>query len=204
MIGTLSTLQTSDCPALSVTTAFSRRNFSRDIATEISQDSDVKATPLERHAALPPLEYVLTILVVWGAMRFVGSFLDELGKAVGQSFATKLSSWSKRSREPERTVIFALSFELPAGGSLDGFILAPAAELESAIDSALSASEQLAEIAGVQNEFCIFPDIKRAVFFLHGSVWRLGWWTDGERTILTEWFRENPPDITGILGNSES
>lgn len=204
LLDALSRLPTSDTPSLSVTTLFSRRNFTRDVAAAIVQDFDGMATPIERQAALPPLEYILVIPVLWGATRFVGSFLDELGKAVGQSFASKISSWSKRSKDPERTAVFALSFELPDGGMIDGFILALPVELESSVDSALSASEQLAEIAGVQNEFCIFPNMKRAAYFLHGSVWRLGWWTDGEQTVLTEWFRSNPPDITGVIGNPES
>lgn len=77
-------------PALSMSLKFDRQNFEPDVVQWIERDSNDLAHPVEQWSELPPLVFVLSIVVGWGAKRFLGSFLDELGRAAGISLASKL------------------------------------------------------------------------------------------------------------------
>ena len=190
-----------ESPALSVQIQYDRRNFIPDMAEFIERDSAGLATPVERQSELPPLAYAIVIPVAWGVGRFLGSFLDQLGKAAGQAVADKIASWSKRSRRPERTAVLKLDFQLPDNAHICGFTFAKPDEISAQVQSLVHASEELAVIAGIQNEHGTFPGMKLAAFFLEDGLWRLGWWTDGEMVIVTTWFNENQPDIEEVLGH---
>ena len=191
-----------DTPDLSVVLEYDRRNFDTKNEEFIASDSGGIASPLERWAALPPLEFVLTIAVTWLGVRFVGSLVDQLGETVYRALARKIASWAQRSKDPLRTVVFRLEFEYPSGARLCGFVLAPPNEVESAIGDALESLNDLAAIAGLQGEEDLLPSMKKAAFFLNSGEWSLGWWTDGETVFRTEWFEANPPDIRGVLGGA--
>ena len=193
-------LPVASTPDLSLKLTYDRRNFTPEVAAAIEAESDGLASPVERWAELPPIEYSLVIPVVWGATQFMGSFLKELGRAAGAGLAARIGAWTKRSRQPDRTVVFTLDFELPDGGHVCGFALAPPDDVEVAVDNALLAVEDLAAIAGAVAQLGMLPDVKQAAYFLDGDHWHLGWWSDGERVIRTPWFEANPPDIQGVLG----
>ena len=187
-------------PELSIELNYTPRNFDEDVAREIIEDCGDIARPDERWAELPPLEFAILIPVVWGAAKFAGSLLGALGQATGEALVAKMGSWARRSKQPNRTVIFALKFQLPDGANVCGYVLASPDNFESAIGSVLEASEELAVIAGLQNQTKVFPAMKDAAFFFDEGQWHLGWWTDGESVFCTAWFEGNPPDIDGVLG----
>jgi hypothetical protein len=130
----------------------------------------------------------------------MGAFLDQLGKAAGEALASKIASWTRRSKKPDRVAIFVLDFELSPRSHLCGYVLAPATELESAVNDAMQAAEQLASIAGVAKERDLFPNMKQSAFYFVEGSWNLAWWTDGDAVFRTDWFEQNPPDIRGVLG----
>ena len=201
---TLDDLPEVSSPELSIRLNYTPRNFDQEIAREILEECGDIADPHERWAELPPLEFVLLIPVVWSAGKFFGSFLSALGKAAGDALAAKISSWARKSKHPSRTIIFALQFELPDGSNICGYVLSTSEQLRVSIDTVLEMSEELAVVAGLQNEMTIFPNLKEAAFFLADGKWHLGWWTDGERVFHTAWLDTNPPDIDGVLGRNES
>lgn len=196
----ISQLPESDCPDISVELTYSRRNFDQGYGAIIESESNGVAKPVERQSALPPLEFALLIPVIWGASKFLGAFLSKLGEAAFEGLSAKMASWSKRSKDPNRTVVFQLVFRLSDGNEVCGFVLAPPDMVEYAVEEALVASGDLATIAGLLQEQQLLPDMKKAAFFLDGNTWQLGWWTDGSETIITEWFLNFNPDIEGILG----
>ena len=203
-LGPTNALPPATAPELALRILYDRRNFRSAVADVIEEESGGLAVPLERHAELPPLEYVVAIPVVWGAARFFGAFFDELGRVAGQGLSTRIASWTGESKDPSRTSVLKLDFELPDGAHLTGFVFAAPGEIEPAVDDLLGAAEGLATIAGLQRDSAILPGMKLAACFLHEGEWQLGWWTDGDRVIVTNWFTENPPDVQGVLGHMPS
>ena len=191
-------------PDLSISIMYEPRNFEDHVAQTIQDDLGDKAHPVERWAQLPPLEFAILIPVVWGAIRFAGAFLDELGRSLGAEIGARIATWSRRSKQPSRTVVFSLRFEIHDGSSINGFVLASSGNVELAVNSALDASEELATIAGIQRQANVLPSMKESAFFLEDGRWHLGWWTDGESVFHTRWFAENQPDVDGVLGHGEA
>ena len=200
MLDATTALPSAAAPDLAVRILYDRRNFDPGVADVIEEESGGLAFPLERQSEFPPLEYVIAIPVVWGAVRFFGAFFDELGRAAGQGLSTKIASWTGESKDPSRTSVLKLDFELPHGAHLAGFVFAARGEIEPAVDDLLGAAEGLATIAGLQKDSGVLPGMKLAAYFLDEGEWELGWWTDGDSVIITNWFKENPPDVEGVLG----
>ena len=87
-------------PELSFKLHYEPRNFEDDVSSEIRRDCGEFAVPVERWAALPPLEFAILIPVVWGATRFVGSFLAELGRAAGVAVTKKSLPGQEEASSP--------------------------------------------------------------------------------------------------------
>lgn len=161
-------------PELSIRLNYTPRNFDEETARQILEECGDIAYPDERWAELPPLEFVLLVPVVWSAGKFFGSFLGALGRAAGDALAAKISSWARKSKDPSRTTIFSLQFELSDGSKICGYVFSKSEQLQTSINDVLEASEDLATIAGLQNEMTIFPSMKTAAFFLADGKWHLG------------------------------
>ena len=200
ILDAINALPSAAAPDLELRILYDRRNFAPGVADAIEEESGGLAFALEQQAELPPIQYVIAIPVVWGAARFLGAFFDELGRAAGQGLSTKIASWTGKSRDPSRTSVLRLDFELPRGAHLAGFVFAAPGEIEPAVDDLLEAAEGLATIAGLQRDSGVLPGMKLAAYFLDKGEWHLGWWTDGASVIVTNWFTENPPDVEGVLG----
>lgn len=197
----LARLPTNESPALSVELSYDRRNFDRATAEQLESDFDIPTHRRDRWAELPPLEYILTIPVAWGAAKFAGSFLDALGRAAGEGVVAKLRSWAKRSKKPDRSMVLVIEFKISHQSSMRGVVIAPTSEGSCLLERAWENIELLATLAGLQAEQDVLPQMVDSVFFFDGERWRLAWWTDGERVIKTVWFQENPPDTTGLHGD---
>lgn len=195
-------LPESQVSELSTQLAFERRNFAPEVASQIHSEGPGLVTQYERWSDLPPLEFILAIPVTWGASQFAGAFLKELGRAAGAGLAARIGSWSRRSKQPDRTAVFTLHFDLPNGASVSGYAFAEPGEVETQVNRSLMASEELASIAAAVSELNLLPGLKRAAYFLDGDTWRLGWWSDGDQVTRTQWFDAHPPDINGVLGHA--
>ena len=189
-------------PPLSV--IYDRRNFDAETSAAIEADSDVAASPMERWAECPPLTYIFLLPVVWGAYRFAGSFLDQLGRNAADALSKKIASWSARSRDPSRKAVLTLQFDFADGSELSGYTFSRLEDTEAKVRLLFQAAEELASIAGVQDERGFMPAMRKAAFFLDDDGnWQLGWWTDGKDVFMTKWFMENPPDARGVLGRED-
>lgn len=188
----------------SVEITFDRRNFDFEVSRRIERSTSDVVHPVERWAELPPLYYVLSIPVIWGACKFAGAFLERLGTLCADAVHAKISSWvattARTSKDPTRSVTVEFAFELPDGGRLSGFVLAPPEDIEDAVESGFNQIEKLATVAGVQAESEAFPGLRQAAYFFNGDDWHLGWWADERQVMLTSWFEANPPDVAAALG----
>ncbi|WP_419554438.1 hypothetical protein [Candidatus Poriferisodalis sp.] len=188
---------------LQINVEFTPRNFDPDVATEIADHLGDKARQNERWAELPPLEFALVVPMLWGAVRFAGAFFDALGQAAGQSLASKVASWCRRSRQPERVPVIAIYFEMPNGRFVSGYSISSGRDAESAVSQLLQHAECLAEIAGFLSQSQILPGMRDAAFFLQDGEWQLGWWNDDRNVYETSWFRGNRPDLSQFLDGPE-
>ena len=118
----ISRLPASISPSLSVELTYDRRNFDRETGTLIEQETGGLASPVETRSLLPPLIFFLIVSVTWGAKRFFGSFLDELGKEAARTLPSKIKSWTRKSKKPDRILVFVLEFRFGAGASFRGFV----------------------------------------------------------------------------------
>lgn len=196
----LAALPLAKAPTLEVELHYDRRNFDPELALEIETEFVGRARPMERWAELPPIEFALVVPVVWGAARFAGSLLDEVGRATGQALVAKIRSWASKSKDPSRSAVIAVEFVLPNGARVRGVVLLAPSDPDDLLDRALRNVEQLAAMAGLQGEVEILPGMVDCAFFFDGERWRLGWFTDGERVMETVWFREHAPDSASVLG----
>lgn len=78
------------------------RNFAPETWRIAQQECPVTVREESKWSALPPLEWLITIPVVWGAARFAGSFLDHLGDAAGQGLVNWIGRFAKRAKQSER------------------------------------------------------------------------------------------------------
>ena len=197
----LAELPTGDCPSLTLGMSFSRRNFSDSDGLAIKDEADIPIESDEKWSAVPPNEFILTVAASWVAMKFAGAFVAELGKQAGGALGAQIASWSKRSKVPERDILFTLEFEVTSQEKIVGYVIAKPDQIEQQVSRALDASEPLASLAAVANKQDLFPDFKTVVYVFDGRSWRLAWWTDGESVAITNWYKQNPPDTTGLLGH---
>jgi hypothetical protein len=193
-------LPVSSAPTIAAELHYDRRNYDVATARDIEQECDCPAQGRERWAELPPLEFALAIPVVWGAARFAGSFLDELGRAAGQAMVSKVRSWAGRSKNPNRSHVFVVQFRLDEHTTMRGCVVIPPSDPNNLLQRAWDTVETLATLAGLQADHDFLPGMVDSAFFFDGDHWQLGWWTDGEHVVETTWLRNNPPDANGILG----
>lgn len=179
---------------------FDRRNFTPEVADEIRLDFRCPSQARERWAELPPLEFALVIPVVWGATRFAGAFLDALGRAAGDALVSKIKNRATESKEPGRSLVFAVEFPTSDGALIRGVVLAPPSDPDLLLQRAWDNVEALATVAGIHEARGLLPKLVEATFFFDGDRWRLGWWTDGERVVETTWLIQNPPNCEAVLG----
>jgi hypothetical protein len=193
---------TGEVPKTTLRVLTESRNFEDEDFQAIRRGAPIEVGQENRWASLPPLEWVFVIPVVWGAVRFAGSFFDELGRISAQKVAAWIEVSSKRSREPQRDRLVTLRFDLPGGGFVSGYIVGPHdGDAEAATADGLSAAGALAEWVGAQVELGLIPGLQRAAFVWNEGRWNLAWYvTDGSAVYTTRWFERNAPDATRILG----
>jgi hypothetical protein len=182
------------------------RNFD---PAEFAEARDVAPVPVEevsRWSALPPLEWVLAIPVGWGMTKFLGSFLDQLGKESARAVVEWIGRLSSRAKDPDRDRIITLQFELPGPDPVGALIYAfipiePGADVVGETLPAIDLVAPIAELAGAQAESSVMGALRRAAFIWKNGAWQLAWWVvDEEAVRMTNWFLENEPDVARYLG----
>jgi hypothetical protein len=180
---------------------FEPRNFESVIAQELIATAPVRVEVENRWSVLPPLEWILSITVTWGLIRFVGSFLDTLGRETAESLVAWIRTSSDRSKEPRRDRIVTLRFRLPDETLVYGFVPVSATAAESEVLPALDAAGIIAEFAGARAVGGQLDTIRQAAFVWSGTEWRLAWWVVSDDTVrVTNWFLANEPDPSRFLG----
>jgi hypothetical protein len=182
------------------------RNFEPAIFEEARDNAPVAVREEQRWSELPPLEWVLVIPVVWGATKFLGSFLDEIGRESARAVFDWVSSLGSRAKDSERDQIITLQFALPGndpiGPLIYGFVpIEAGAEIATDALPALDAAAPIAELAGAQAESGVMGDLQRAAFIWKDDAWHLAWWVvDDDAVRVTNWFLANEPDPARFLG----
>lgn len=179
------------------------RNFDASDTKEIEASAPLPLRHEHKWAELPPLEWIISIPVVWGAVKFAGAFFEELGRVSAKALASWLKNWSIRTKEDDRDWIVTLRFGLPNGEIVYGFVpvRSKAEDLEERIVKGLNSAGVVASVAGIHAENRLIGDATQVALILDDrDRWQLAWWTDGARVYRTKWFDDNCPDPERFLG----
>jgi hypothetical protein len=182
------------------------RNFEPADFADARDSAPIPVDEVSRWSALPPIEWVLSIPVLWGVTKFAGSFLDALGKESARAVVEWIGRLSSKAKDAERDRIITLQFELPAVDGVEplifGFIPVDAnADIAETTMPAIDLAGMIAELAGAQAELGVLGALRRAAFIWSEGAWRLAWWVADDTTVrLTNWFLANEPDVTRYLG----
>ena len=186
--------------ALAVSLGAESRNFDPEVWKEAAASCPLPVKQVHKWSSLPPIEWVLTIPVAWGAAKFLGSFLDRLGTATGDAFVEWLKVTSRKAHEPERDRYVTLSFDLGDGRIVYGFIPFAAEDDELfAVREALDSAGALAEVAGQLNAG-VATNAHLVAYLFDGREWRLAWFVTDDGAYSTRYFSENMPDPERFLG----
>lgn len=183
-----------------VSLAVEARNFDAETWKEAATECPLPVKELHKWSSLPPIEWVVTVPVVWGAAKFLGSFLERMGVAAGDALVDWLKATSRKAREPERDRYVTLSFDLADGRQVFGFVpFAPDDDELLAVTAALASAGTLAGVAGRLNEGAE-PGAHRVAYLFDGSDWKLAWYVTDRGAYCTKFFSENMPDPERFLG----
>ena len=184
---------------------FEPRNFAQDTLDEIRETCPFPTKEELRWSALPPIEWVLSVPVVWGAIRFAGAFFDELGRASASSLVAWFKRLSARSRDPARDRLVTISFALDDTRLVYGVVPIPESDpnADAMLEKALESVGVVAAFAGAQKGGASgLAGLLQAAFIFDGDRWRFAWWTDGEQVYRTHWFERHSPDPSRFLGRA--
>jgi hypothetical protein len=187
-------------PTVTATICAEARNFEpEDWSTSISE-SPLPVVETHKWTALPPLEWMLAIPVTWGAVRFVGSFLDRLGAAAADGLVDWLKRTSRKAKEAERDRFVTIALELEDGRAVYGFVPFSADDDELVVvRRALETGGRLAEVAGAQNDGTT-QSAHRIAYLFDGVDWHLAWFVTDSGVYRTRNFAENAPQPERFLG----
>lgn len=193
-----------EMPDVDLFCAAELRNFDPSDTKEIESSAPLPLRHEHKWAELPPLEWIISIPVVWGAVKFAGAFFEELGRVSAKALASWLKKWSIRAKEDERDWIVTLRFGLPNGEIVYGFvpIRSKSDNIEERIVTGLNSAGVVASIAGAHAENRLVGHAKQVALILDDNdQWQFAWWTDGARVFRTKWFDDNCPDPERFLGH---
>jgi hypothetical protein len=190
-------------PGASATVRFEPRNFEPQAVAALATSCPLPLKEEMRWAGLPPIEWLLSVPVIWGASKFAGAFMAELGRDRAQAFIEWMHRASAAAREPERDRLVTVAFDLDDHRVIYSVVPIAADDMDDeALLLAFDKLRDVAALAGMQKEVGEpFPGLERAAFLFDDDVWRLAWWTDGTAVYRTRWFNENAPDASRFLGH---
>jgi hypothetical protein len=182
------------------------RNYDHRVWEDAIRQSPVVIHEHVAWSALPPLEWLVTVALIWSGGKFIGAYVEAVGKDLGTAFASWIRDLTSRSKNPERLAFVTLSINLPDGRSVFGFLpFSPTLTTSKSLSDAMQQSTALAEAAVAQQDG-LSPRAERMGFLFHDGDWRLGWVATRHGVLVTEWWSDAMPDPKDFLdeGNSIS
>jgi hypothetical protein len=191
-----------DGPDLKVQVGIEPRNFDREVWEDIRRQAPCPVAEQTAWSELPPIVWMISVPVVWGATQFAGAFLKRLGEATAEGLVEWITNATKRAKDSQRDALVEVRFKVPKGPVIFGVCPLDAGDDASVVslEMALNASAALANFAGEVIEGRQPPELRRAAFCWDGLEWRLGWWATNEAVFVTPWFVDNCPDPKRFLG----
>lgn len=158
----------------------------------------------EKHAwaDLPPIIWMLSIPVTWGAVKFAGSFLGRLGEAAPDGLVGWIKRAAQAAKQPARENLVEIRFDQKGSFAILGFAaLDPRSDTSAAdLQKALDAAGLLAEFAGSVAAGQQPAQLRQCAFQWDNDRWRLAWWATDDEVYVTPWFSQNYPDPQRFLG----
>ncbi|SKB03147.1 hypothetical protein SAMN06295879_3669 [Agreia bicolorata] len=184
---------------ISVTVQVETRNFELADWKTIAEASPLPVEEVQKWSSLPPIEWLIAIPVTWGAAKFAGSFFERLGGLTAETLTRWIGKASNFAKESHRDRFVTLSFDLPDGRRLMGFVpFSPDTDLVMLGDAVDDAAE-LAEIAGAWRE-TTGVDARIIAYLYSAGKWRLAWFVTDSMVFRTPYFIEHLPDPLRFLG----
>lgn len=177
------------------------RNFT-DADWKFARDSaPLPLRETTKWASLPPLEWLLYIPVTWAAVRFAGSFFDQLGTQAAQALISWVRDVSRRAKQSNRTRYLTLEFGLPDGRSVMGFLpFDPDDDHLESVNHGLRSASALAEVAGAQAAG-VTQHAHRIAYLFDGNDWQLAWFVTDDGAFRTKYYDDHAPIIEKYLGS---
>ncbi|MFL6123728.1 hypothetical protein [Actinophytocola sp.] len=175
------------------------RNFDQDTWASVRAESPLPIKEVSKWSALPPLEWLLAIPVIWGLKRFAGSFLDRLGSLSAEGLASWIRNSSQRSLDAQRDRYLTISMELDGYRWVRGFVPFGPDDDETVIKEALDSAGYLAEVAGLQNEGAT-QNAQQIAYVFDGLEWHLAWFIRDGVAYQTRYFADHMPQPERFLG----
>jgi hypothetical protein len=179
------------------------RNYTPDAWQELLTGAPTEITEQVAWSELPPLIWTIYLAVSWGAIKFAGSFLSQLGTKAADGLVSWLRRAGRTAKDADRETLVEVHFHVPDGGArIYGFVPFDARSDASAVNlqTALDMAGLLAEFAGSVAAGQQPAELRQCSFQWDSDRWRLGWWATDEAVYVTPWFRENYPDPKRFLG----
>src|SRR5262249_4531020 len=132
-----------------VTIGVEPRNYPPEAWQELVAGAPLPVIEKANWSGLPALIYTLSIPVVWGAVKFAGSFFERLGAAAADGLVTWIKGAAESAKEPNREALVEIRFYVQDGGSaILGF-----APLDARSDGSAVALSTAIDQAGLLAEF---------------------------------------------------
>jgi hypothetical protein len=172
------------------------RNFEPEVWEHLKKECPLSVREHAAWSSLPPLLWLISIPVTWGAAQFTGSFLKRLGEGAASGLASWIQDHARRARDSSRDNLVEIRFDTAQNLSVSGF-LPFNAHTKAAIDElrqCLDGLGPLASFAGWMNGNEHPSEVRLVAFFYQDGVWNLAWWASPDSSHITKWFENHYPD----------
>lgn len=187
-------------PSLSASLEAESRNYEKEDWDVAIEDAPLPLKEVSKWSSLPPLEWLIAVPVTWGAAKYFGSFLTELGKDNAQSLISWIRDKSRRAKEAERKRYVTLALQLDDGRMVLGFLPFDAEDDELAsVEGGLTEAAYLASVAGAQRDG-VTRRAERIAYVYHDGEWELAWFVTEEGVYRTKFYDEHLPSVGEYLG----
>jgi len=178
------------------------RNFEPEIWESLQEESPLPVHEDAQRSALPLLLWIISVPVVWGVTKFMGSFLERLGDAAANGLVDWIKNQAHRARDNSRDNIVEVQFEVSRNLTVSAFLTfnidmsATVGELRDGLNRLGPVASFAGWMTGDEHP----ADVRLVAFFYKDGVWNLGWWASPDSAYVTEWFERNYPDPKRFLG----
>ncbi|WP_199430846.1 hypothetical protein [Qaidamihabitans albus] len=180
------------------------RNFEPAEWATLHEDAPLPLTERAARSSLPPLIWLLSVPVAWGAAAFSGSFLKRLGEEAASSLISWIKERTARARGNDRDALVQVNFEVGDLITVSAFVPLDqdSSDNVNSLREGLEGLGRVASFAGWMSESggpSEEEEVRLVAFFYRDSQWHLAWWATPEEAYLTKWFEQNCPDPQRFL-----